>query len=91
MTQGARGSLAYVEGQFIASTAFRPPILKDTTGAGDAFRAGFVYGLVKGLSVEETLRAANAVASLNCREIGARAGLPSEAEVNQLLSAERRA
>jgi sulfofructose kinase len=86
MTQGARGSLAYVEGRFIASPAFRPPVLKDTTGAGDAFRAGFVYGLVKGFSIEETLRAANAVASLNCREIGARAGLPSEAELQQLLS-----
>jgi sulfofructose kinase len=86
MTQGARGSLAYVEGKFIASPAFRPPVLKDTTGAGDAFRAGFVYGLVKGFGIEETLRAANAVASLNCREIGARAGLPTEAELQQLLA-----
>lgn len=85
MTQGSRGSLAYVEGQFIASPAFRPSTLKDTTGAGDAFRAGFIYGLLKGFSVEETLRAANAVAALNCRELGARAGLPTEEELKQML------
>ncbi len=85
MTQGARGALAYVEGQFIASPAFRPPVCRDTTGAGDAFRAGFIYGLVKGLSVEETMRVANAVAALKCRELGARAGLPTEGELQDFL------
>lgn len=88
MTQGARGSLAYVEGEFIASPAFRPPVCRDTTGAGDAFRAGFIYGLVKGLSIEETLRAANAVAALQCRELGARAGLPTEEELIAFLEGE---
>jgi sugar/nucleoside kinase (ribokinase family) len=86
MTQGSRGALAYVEGQFLASSAFRPPVLKDTTGAGDAFRAGFIYGLCKGLSIEETMRAANAVAALQCREMGARDGLPTEAELQQFLA-----
>ncbi|MEP7273795.1 MAG: carbohydrate kinase family protein [Acidobacteriota bacterium] len=86
MTQGARGALAYVEGEFFASHAFRPPVCRDTTGAGDAFRAGFIYGLVKGLSIEETLRAANGVAALQCREIGSRAGLPSEPELEQFLA-----
>lgn len=81
MTQGARGALAFVEGEFIASSAFRPPVLRDTTGAGDAFRAGFIYGLCKGLGIEETMRAANAVAALQCREMGARDGLPGEEEL----------
>lgn len=85
MTQGSRGALAFVEGTFIASSAFRPPVLKDTTGAGDAFRAGFIYGLCKGLSIEDTMRAANAVAALQCREMGAREGLPSEAELLSFL------
>ena len=86
MTQGSRGALAYVEGQFIASSAFRPPVIRDTTGAGDAFRAGFIYGLCKGLSIEETMRAANAVAALQCRELGARDGLPTEAELQEFLA-----
>jgi sugar/nucleoside kinase (ribokinase family) len=86
MTQGARGALAYVEDRFIASSAFRPPVIRDTTGAGDAFRAGFVYGLCKGLSIEETMRVANAVAALQCREMGARDGLPTEGELRDFLS-----
>lgn len=85
MTQGSRGALAFVEGAFVASSAFRPPVLKDTTGAGDAFRAGFIYGLCKGLSIEDTMRAANAVAALQCREMGARDGLPTEIELIDFL------
>jgi sulfofructose kinase len=86
MTQGARGALAFVEGEFVASPAFRPPVCRDTTGAGDAFRAGFIYGLAQGLSVEETMRTANAVAALKCRELGARAGLPAAEELRQFLA-----
>ena len=86
MTQGSRGALAFVENQFIASSAFRPPVIKDTTGAGDAFRAGFIYGLCKGMSIEETMLAANAVAALQCREFGARDGLPTEAELQAFLA-----
>jgi sugar/nucleoside kinase (ribokinase family) len=86
MTQGSRGALAFVENQFIASSAFRPPVIRDTTGAGDAFRAGFIYGLCKGLSIEETMRAANAVAALQCRELGARDGLPTEEELRAFLN-----
>jgi sulfofructose kinase len=86
MTQGARGALAFVEGQFIASSAFRPPVIRDTTGAGDAFRAGFIYGLCKGLNIEETMRAANAVAALQCRALGARDGLPTETELQGFLA-----
>lgn len=86
MTQGARGSLAYVGNQYIATPAFRPPVCKDTTGAGDAFRAGFIYGLAKKLPIEETLRCANAVAALSCRELGARAGLPPETELREFIA-----
>lgn len=85
MTQGSRGALAFVEKQLIASSAFRPPVLKDTTGAGDAFRAGFIYGLCNGLTIEETMRAANAVAALQCREMGARDGLPTSEELHAFL------
>lgn len=85
MTQGARGSLAYVGGEYLATPGFRPPVCKDTTGAGDAFRAGFIYGLAKGLSIAETLRCANGVAALSCRELGARAGLPTAGELQQFI------
>jgi sugar/nucleoside kinase (ribokinase family) len=85
-TTGREGALAYFRGRYIHSPAFAVDC-KDTTGAGDAFHGGFIYGLLAGFSVEETLRFANAVAALNCRSVGARTALPALAEVNALLAA----
>jgi ribokinase len=48
----------------------------DTTGAGDAFCAGFLYGLVNRKSLEECGRLGNFVASRCIMQMGARAGLP---------------
>ena len=86
VTLGARGALACAGGTVIASPAFRPPGIEDTTGAGDAFRAGFIYGIARGLTLDETLRAANAVASLSCRAMGARAAMPDEEELRRFLA-----
>lgn len=49
----------------------------DTTGAGDAFCAGFLYGLVKGRSLEDCGRIGNFVASRCIMKMGARTGLPT--------------
>lgn len=84
-TMGRDGVLAYCAGQYIHSPAF-DVACKDTTGAGDAFHGGFIYGLLSELSVEETLRFANAVAALNCCKVGARTGLPTLDEVVALLN-----
>jgi ribokinase len=48
----------------------------DTTGAGDAFCAGFLYGLINGKSLFECGRLGNFVASRCVMKMGARAGLP---------------
>jgi sugar/nucleoside kinase (ribokinase family) len=83
-TLGRDGVLAYFHGEYIHSPAFNVDC-RDTTGAGDAFHGGFMYGLLAGYSVEETLRFANAVAGLKCRAIGARTSLPTLEEVNDLV------
>jgi sulfofructose kinase len=83
-TLGEEGVLIYIRGQFIRSPAFNIAC-RDTTGAGDAFHAGFIYGLLAGWMVEETLRFANAVAGLKCRAVGARTGLPTLSEARALL------
>ena len=83
-TLGRDGVLAYFQGEYIYSPAFTVDC-RDTTGAGDAFHGGFIYGLLAGLSVEETLRCANAVAGLKCRAIGARTALPTLEELTALL------
>jgi sugar/nucleoside kinase (ribokinase family) len=83
-TLGRDGVLAHFQGEYLHSPAFSIDC-RDTTGAGDAFHGGFMYGLLEGYSVEETLRFANAVAGLKCRAIGARTSLPTLDEVNALL------
>jgi sugar/nucleoside kinase (ribokinase family) len=84
-TIGRQGAVAYFDGQYIHSPAFEIDC-RDSTGAGDAFHGGFIYGLLTGLSVEDTLRFANAVSALKCRSIGARTALPTHEEVTRFLS-----
>ena len=86
LTKGTEGATIYCEDQFIESPSFAVPGgCRDTTGSGDAFHAGFIYGLLEGEDVETSLRVANAVAALKCRALGARAGLPNREELNVLL------
>jgi sugar/nucleoside kinase (ribokinase family) len=87
ITKGAAGALVYTHGEFIESPAFDVPSrCADTTGAGDAFHAGFLYGVLRGEEVGTCLLLANAVAALNCRKIGARGGLPTLSELETFLS-----
>ncbi|HEY2847815.1 MAG TPA: carbohydrate kinase family protein, partial [Pyrinomonadaceae bacterium] len=86
VTLGDEGSNLLCDGVFIDTPAFEVPGgCVDTTGAGDAFRAGFLYGLLSGYDVERAGRSANAVAALECRKIGARAALPDLRELTTLL------
>ena len=86
MTLGARGALLYHEGVFLEAPAYAVPgVCRDTTGAGDAFHAGFIYGMLRGAEVEDCLRFANATAALKCRALGARTALPTETELTDFL------
>ncbi len=56
----------------------------DTTGAGDAFCAGFLYGLIKNKDLHECGRLGNFVASRCIREAGAREGLPKLSDLEEM-------
>src|SRR6185436_12574506 len=89
-TLGTRGAVIYIDGQFIESPAFEVPGgCRDTTGAGDAFHAGFIYGMLGGDQLEECMKLGNAVAALKCRALGARAALPTSDELNDFLDTAR--
>jgi sugar/nucleoside kinase (ribokinase family) len=90
VTLGKEGSLARCGGREIHTPAF-PVLCVDSTGAGDAFRGGFAAGCLRAPDgeVEDALSFANAVAALNCRRLGARGGMPTAEEVEQLLYASR--
>ena len=84
LTLGARGALSYCEGKFIESPAFDVPGgCRDTTGAGDAFHGGFIYGLLHGEDLETCMKLGNAVAALKCRSLGGRAALPTVEELRE--------
>jgi sulfofructose kinase len=76
VTLGPGGALAYVDGEFHYVPAFRVPVV-DSTGAGDVFHAGSIYGLLQGWSVPDTLRFAAAAAALKCEKLGGRPGIPT--------------
>ncbi len=82
-TRGAEGTLTWTAEGFIESPAVHVPVV-DTTGAGDAFRAGLAAALLHfgdGARLADVLQFANATGALNCRAVGAQAGLPSIDEV----------
>ena len=91
LTKGAQGAVVYCEGQFIESPAYEVPGgCRDTTGSGDAFHGGLLYGLLTGEDLETSLKMANAVAASKCRDLGARTALPSRAELAAFLGGENR-
>ena len=61
MKVGARGSLVLHDGE-IAAAAPHPAERMDTTGAGDAYAGGFLYGVLQKLDVTACARVANIVA-----------------------------
>jgi sugar/nucleoside kinase (ribokinase family) len=86
MTLGEKGSLILCEGNYIETAGFEVPNgCQDTTGAGDAFRVGLLYGLIKGESIEVSAQMANAVAALKCRSLGARTALPNKKELDEMI------
>ncbi|HET9525417.1 MAG TPA: PfkB family carbohydrate kinase [Pyrinomonadaceae bacterium] len=87
MTLGTSGTIVYCDGQFIESPAFKAPGgCKDTTGAGDAFHGGFLFGLLRGEEIETSLRFGNAVAAMKCSALGARTALPTLAQLQKFLN-----
>ena len=89
MTLGERGAVLYHEGRFVETAAFPVPGgCRDTTGAGDAFHAGFIYGMLQGEELEGCLTLGCAVAALKCRALGARQALPTAHELHNFLSLE---
>lgn len=85
VTRGADGCTA-VQPHLVRDFPAFAVDVKDTTGAGDAFAAGFAYRFVTKESVRFAARFANAVGALATRGVGAQASLPTQREVETLLT-----
>ena len=87
VTLGEEGSLSWCGGHWIRTLGFKIDCV-DSTGAGDVFRGALAAACLNEPSgeLEDALAFANAAAALNCRVLGARAGIPSAGEVERFLA-----
>ena len=83
-TLGHEGAIALVDGEILYAKGFEVNAV-DTTGAGDVFHAGFIYGLLQNWEVREILRFANGAAAFKCGELGGRKGIPTLEEIRKFL------
>ncbi|MFX1409338.1 MAG: carbohydrate kinase family protein [Promethearchaeota archaeon] len=86
VTRGELGALLFtnIESELVSSMKIGQVI--DTTGAGDAFSAGFIYGFVKNLSfdfedLKNNVKIGNFVAGKCIQKLGARNGIPTREEI----------
>ncbi len=85
ITLGDRGSITMAGNKIFHTPAFRVEVV-DTTGAGDVFHGGYIYGLLKKWDINDVVRFASAFAALKCRQLGGREGIPALSEVENFLS-----
>jgi sugar/nucleoside kinase (ribokinase family) len=87
LTDGAHGFVAgsrdFGIRHYAAFQVDRPAV--DSTGAGDLFRAGMLFGLDQGWTIEHCLRFASAAGCFACRTLGATAQVPGVQEIEALV------
>lgn len=89
VTLGRLGALAWDGLRFHYSRGYEiDPV--DTTGAGDVFHAGVVYGVLKGWPLQKILEFGCAAAALNCTARGARGGIKALPEIQKFMRTARR-
>jgi len=77
LTKGMEGSILYSEGRISKHEGYRIN-LEDTVGAGDAFVAALVTGLLRGYELDDLNNKANCVASYICSKHGGTPSLTNE-------------
>lgn len=82
VTLGSKGYVALDNGRIIERPAY-PVEAVDTTGCGDVFHAGFIYGLLENWGVDKCLDFAAWAAARVSLKLGGRAGIPLVSDWDQ--------
>jgi adenosine kinase len=85
VTLGAEGSLIYTQGRKLTIPSARPKTVVDPTGCGDAYRAGLIHGLLRGLDWERIGRMASLMGALKIESLGPQNYRFTPAEFDQRL------
>ena len=88
ITLGSRGSVGSEKRGLFFQKPF-PVDAVDTTGAGDVYHGGYIYGLLQGWGMDECMAFASATAAMKCRHVGARRGIPNLEEVLRFMGESR--
>jgi sulfofructose kinase len=88
ITLGENGSLTASGDETMRIPAFKVEAV-DTTGAGDVFHGGYIYGLLMGWHLRDAITFASAMAAMKCLKVGGRAGIPRLNEVIEFLEERR--
>lgn len=86
VTLGGEGVLVLLPGAEPATVPARPARVRDTTGAGDTFNGVLAARLAAGDGFVGAVRTAVVAASLSVTRVGARAGMPTAAEIGAAAS-----
>src|SRR5579863_7698052 len=70
VTRGAEGSVIYAGGKTLNVPCVKPAAVVDPTGCGDAYRAGLIHGLLRGLDWETTGRVASLMGAIKIESRG---------------------
>jgi sugar/nucleoside kinase (ribokinase family) len=84
VTMGGEGSVLVQEGLRLRAGVFSVPFV-DGSGGGDAFDAGYIYGLLHQMGPEDCLRVASALGASCVRAVGTTPGVFTEAESQAFL------
>lgn len=84
VTLGSEGAVLVSSGVRLRAGVFPMPFV-DASGGGDAFDAGYVYGLLQGLGPEDCLRVASALGASCVRALGTTPGVFTRAECEAFL------
>lgn len=84
LTLGSRGAQCVQNGHYASVGSCKVQAV-DTTAAGDTFSGYFLYAVLEGLSLAETLRLATAASALCVQRPGAADSIPTRSEVQQSL------
>ena len=85
ITRGARGVLAATQREVIEQPAFVVDVV-DGSGAGDAFAAGLIAGLLDDLPLPRALRLGGAMGASACTALGCNAGLFDRAQAEAFIA-----
>jgi ribokinase len=84
ITLGPKGSIGSDRRNTVRQRAF-PVDALDTTGAGDVYHGGYLYGLFQGWDMLRCMRFGSAVSAIKCCQVGGRQGIPDLDTVETFL------